>query len=486
MYRIAHANNDKIVFYLDSSGNKYVASGGSLAWRLNNPGLVHRSGWFSREQDSIGHFSHYAIFSNPEKGRAALAKWLHTKKYFKGSLKTLAKHYQPNDPDSFANRLSSLTNIPVRTKIKDLKKQEFEQLLVGIEKLCGYTPKGDEKISILPKIIAKIENGKNLEDTYLIGGGLVLSKKEALEWAQSSRLDAVIVHEYGGGLHLRSRPDHCIQNIHLPTAIFSREDIAPLVRIVGTAKPGQCIWAFINGIDNTKKEALESAEHISVMAGGEQVLSMPNDTMCKLTDLGDCLVLKTSANIPIINWAVKFLRYLLTLEKKDTTSVPIVIFTHSQGAIILEHALELLDPSETERLRIFTFGGGSFIASGKGHPDSHNYASAADFVCRLASPNLQLLALRRYYARKEGLSDLQMIEQLSFQDAILYLDSIDAKVLKNYVEQRIRHYQHELSRINNLTILDPDPGSQWKHKFSSGCYQMTVQKIIQKYRKKSE
>lgn len=322
MYRTAHAHDEGIIFYFDFAGNKHVASGGSLAWRLNNPGLVHRSGWFSRDQGSIGHFGDYAIFSNPEKGRAALAQWLHTKKYFKGSLKTLAKHYQPNDPDSFANPLSSLTNIPVRTKIKDLNKQAFEQLLVCIEKLCGYTSKGNEKISILPKIIARIENGKNLEDTYLIGGGIVLSKKEALEWTQSNRLDAVIAHEYDGGLHLRSRSDRCIHNVYLPTAIFSRDDIDPLVRIVGTAKPSQCIWAFINGIDNTKREALESVERISVMAGGEEVLSMPNDTRCKLIDLCACLLLKSSANIPIINWAVKFLRYLLALEKKKTLPFP--------------------------------------------------------------------------------------------------------------------------------------------------------------------
>ena len=82
MYRTAHARDEEFIFYLDLAGNKYVASGGSLAWRLNNPGLVHRSGWFSRDQDSIGHFGHYAIFANSEKGRAALAKWLHTKKIF--------------------------------------------------------------------------------------------------------------------------------------------------------------------------------------------------------------------------------------------------------------------------------------------------------------------------------------------------------------------------------------------------------------------
>ena len=52
---------------------------------------------------------------------------------------------------------------------------------------------------------------------------------------------------------------------------------------------------------------------------------------------------------------------------------------HSQGAIITEHALEILSKKEREQLIIFTFGGGSFIAAGKSHPDSHNYASAADF-----------------------------------------------------------------------------------------------------------
>ena len=219
------------------------------------------------------------------------------------------------------------------------------------------------------------------------------------------------------------------------------------------------------------------------MTGGEGVLSMPNDTRGKLIDFCRCGVLKAAINDPIVSWAIKFLRYLLALGNQENCPVPIVIFAHSQGAIILERALEFLTLKEKESLRIFTFGGGSFIAPGKSHPDSHNYASAADFVCRLGSPNLQLLALRRYYAHKEGLTDSQMIEQWSFQDAILYLDSIDAKVIKNYTDQRIQYYQNELSRINNLTILAPDPDSHWKHRFSSDCYQTTIGKIIRRYRK---
>jgi hypothetical protein len=169
------------------------------------------------------------------------------------------------------------------------------------------------------------------------------------------------------------------------------------------------------------------------------------------------------------------------LEKEE--NVPIVIFAHSQGGIILEHALELLKPSETANLRIFTFGGGSFIAEGKSHPDSHNYASVADFVCLGSSPNLQMLALKRYHARKEGLNDAQMVQQWSFHDAILQLDSIDADVIKKFAEGRVKHYQDLFARINNLTILDPDPDSRWKHEFASACYQSAVQRTIQKYRK---
>ncbi len=74
--------------------------------------------------------------------------------------------------------------------------------------------------------------------------------------------------------------------------------------------------------------------------------------------------------------------------------------------------------------------------------------------------------------------------RLNNPGAILYLDLIDAKVIKNYTDQRIQYYQNELSRINNLTILDPDPDSHWKHRFSSDCYQTTIGKIIRRYRKK--
>ena len=483
MYKAAYSQDGNIVFYLDSAGNKYAATGGSLAWRLNNPGLVHSASRFFSKQGSIGHFGRYAIFASPENGRAALSNWLHSKKYFNGSLKTIAKHYQPNNPDDFAGRLSKLTDIPIKTKVKALSKQQFSQLLFGIEKLCNYYSQGDEKFHFMPKILGKIESIEN-QDTYLIGGNVILSKEEAIQWVQQNRLDAVLVHEHNGHTHLRSRPNHLIQHIRFPFATAPQpQDIVSFMRIIGTAKEGQCIWAFINGIDNTKQDALKAANQISFMAGGERVLAMQNDTkgFKGSVDFGHCILLKASLELPVIERAVKFLRYLLVLQKEE--NAPVILFAHSQGGIILEHALEFLESTERATLRIFTFGGGSFIASGKSHLDSHNYASVADYVCLMGSPNLQTLALKRYHAHKAELTDDQMIREWAFEDAILELDSIDAEVIKKFAEAKTRHYRDMFSKINNLTILDPDPGSRWKHEFASDCYQNTVRQIIQKYRR---
>lgn len=140
-------------------------------------------------------------------------------------------------------------------------------------------------------------------------------------------------------------------------------------------------------------------------------------------------------------------------------------------------------PHERNLLRIFTFGGGSFIAPGKSHPDSHNYSSAADYVCRVGSPFLQCLALKRYYGLKSGLSEQQVIHQLAYADAILDLDSIDPKTIATYTKSREKHYEQEFLKIKHITILDPDPGSNWKHEFCSECYQAIIRDIIKRYRK---
>src|SRR6202140_4775983 len=105
MYKIAYKYDDDVVFYFDLAGNKYVASGGSLAWRINNPGLVRSRNHFSYRNGAIGNYDNYAIFADAACGRKALVAWLHSKKYFESSLQALGKHYNPKDPEKFVDQL---------------------------------------------------------------------------------------------------------------------------------------------------------------------------------------------------------------------------------------------------------------------------------------------------------------------------------------------------------------------------------------------
>ena len=80
MYKAAYKYDDNVIFYFDLAGNKYVASGGSLAWRINNPGLVRSRSHFSYRNGSIGNCEGYAIFADATCGRKALVSWLHSKR----------------------------------------------------------------------------------------------------------------------------------------------------------------------------------------------------------------------------------------------------------------------------------------------------------------------------------------------------------------------------------------------------------------------
>lgn len=483
MYKFAHKYDDNYVFYFDPNGNKYVASGGNLAWRINNPGLVHSHSHFMGSHKAIGSYGKYAIFANPQYGEEALSEWLQSKKYHESSLYTIAQHYQPNDPDAYLEKLTLYTGISTHAKVKSLNAEEFGKLLRGIEKLCEFIAVGDEQFLLLPKISAKLENNRGKEDSYLIGYEVVLSKSAAIEWILSHRLDAVIVRRRNGTVYLRSRPSHCIWNIRMPEEVLpaNEGEIDTLVRIVGEQRPHQCIWGFINGIKNSKEAALESATLISNAADGEAVFSMPNDSQAGgIIDGLACFVLKLCIDTPVVKLAVKFFKYLLMLSEQDSSRPPVIIFAHSQGAIISEHALEFLTPKERQQIHIFTFGGGSFIDTKKCHSDSHNYASAGDIIARVGSPNLQILALERYYGFKEGLTEKQIIHKLATNDAMLHLDTLSAQIFESYISQRIKYYEQQFIEIGNVTVLDA--GSQWEHGFNNHCYQKIVITIIKKYR----
>jgi hypothetical protein len=172
---------------------------------------------------------------------------------------------------------------------------------------------------------------------------------------------------------------------------------------------------------------------------------------------------------------------LLATSESQENNPPVILFAHSQGAAIAEHALALLSSQEKQKIRIFTFGGWSFIPPGVTHPDSHNYASVGDLIPRAGSFNPQFLAIRRYEGFKEGLSEEEIIRRLAFGDAIHDLDCLDPHILERYTQGRCKHYMNEFEKIRNVTVLDSE--SMWEHSFKNENYQRAVHSIIENYRK---
>ena len=480
-YKIAWREGNTVL-YMDVSDRKYSAKNGNLAWRINNPGLVKHHCHYARKNGSIGAWEKFAIFSNPLQGHQALRDWLHSKTMFQSDLYAVAKHYSSNSLEQFAQDLASSIGVALKTKLKDLTRAQFEVLIACIEKQCGFIRIGNEEFSLLPKIAAKIErSGK--EDLYLIGQDLTLTYSEAIDWVNSHHLDAVIVRRSDGEAYLRSRPCYHMQTIKLTWEQHCETagEIDILARVVGEKVTGQCVWGFINGIRNKKENVIESSNLISSIAENEEVIALKNDQLFfGAKEVGVSILLKLGIDTPIVRNAVQFLRYLLTLSDREEKTSPVIVFAHSQGAGIIEHALTLLTEQEKRKIRVFTFGGWSFISSDAAHPESHNYASVGDLIPRMGSFNSQYLAIKRYEGLKEGLSLEEIIHGLAFGDAIQQLDTLNPHILEKFTKDRSRYYRNEFEKISNVTVIDSE--SLWEHSFNNKSYQKIVRTIIKEYR----
>ena len=63
-----------------------------------------------------------------------------------------------------------------------------------------------------------------------------------------------------------------MNKIHISQKDYGKDfEFEDIVREVGTKKSDQCIWAFINGVLNSKESAMQSASKISAHVGGELV-----------------------------------------------------------------------------------------------------------------------------------------------------------------------------------------------------------------------
>jgi hypothetical protein len=484
MFKQAYRFDDQTIFYFDEQDNKYVAKGGSLSWRLNNSGLLHTHEPFVHKFNVIGAQYPFVIFPSAQVGAYVLSEWLKSPRCINSRLLAVAKYYQPQAPDEFLQKLCQLSELPEEAEIKALSRKEIHRLARAIQLLCEFSAKYEGSLSLLPKITARYYSRNGSVEYYLVGLEKLLTKGEAIVSVTSHYLDAVIVHRKNGTVYLRSRPGHHLHRIRFSNDEFESEvKFENAIRDFGDKKEGQCIWGYINGVWNTEEGAIDSIQLISSIAENEQVFSLINDTKGKVKDIFECGRQKLSKETTIVKFAAKFFELLIKISEQTPDKPPVIVFVHSQGAIIANLALALLSQANRSRIRIFAFDGGSLIAPGKAHDETHNYFSEADIIPRIGSIQLAQLIIRRHEKQKQGLSEEEIIDCLISEDADYYLETTELKALAAFYRERKKFYQEEFDKISNLSVLEQsEDGGYWEHSLAVPCYQRKLQEIIQQYR----
>lgn len=481
----AYRYDDETIFYFDGFDNKYVARGGSLAWRLNNPGLLLSHSLHHIGYHAIGAYHQYAIFSHPLIGKDALRAWIGSAKYFDSPLIAIAKYYLPTNPEEYLNRLCAMSGLPSKSMPRSLSTKDLEKLLNAIQNLAGFSREHENQVALLPKITARYFSAKKKVEFYLAGYEDLLTKSEAIKQVETHQLDAVIVHKNNGEMYLRSRPGHHFNQIRFKQDEHGAEkEFEDAVREVGQVQEGQCIWGFINGISNSAAQAFKSATLISKYTGNQHVLSLINDAGI-LGNFSDAIVQKIGVQNKIVKFGAQYFRMLIELSDANPSNnkPPIIVFAHSQGALIADLALNRLEPQERQRIRIFTLGGAAFIAPDTAHPESHNYFSIADPVPRLTSYEFCMMLLRLYEGKKMGLTQSQVIEHLILEDIDKRQTIQDPQSIERFRKERLAHYESEIHRSQNVTLIDENISGLSEHSLAIPCYQRIVKEIINKYRR---
>lgn len=138
------------VIYIKKDGTKIKRSGGSPAWRNNNPGNIIKSK-FAAENGAVGIAGRFAVFPNEETGLQATIKLLRGKNYINLSLRQVYQKWAPagdgnNNPDRYANTVSKLSGIPLNKRINELNDDEMMRVARAMQKVEGWTPGTEQKI----------------------------------------------------------------------------------------------------------------------------------------------------------------------------------------------------------------------------------------------------------------------------------------------------------------------------------------------------
>jgi hypothetical protein len=124
-------------------GSTETRRGGTEAWRNNNPGNIEDSD-FSRRHGAIGNADGFAVFPDPETGRAAMDSLLRTSTYSQMSIDDAIASWASGSSNieiaAYQATVKQITGFSGDTKVGDLDADQFASLKSAMERVEGSQP----------------------------------------------------------------------------------------------------------------------------------------------------------------------------------------------------------------------------------------------------------------------------------------------------------------------------------------------------------
>jgi hypothetical protein len=146
----AYESSGNSVVYIMPDGSKVKRTGGSIAWRNNNPGNIrYRNTEFYRKLGLVGSADGFAVFADEESGMRAIEALLRTKNYNNKTIAGAIERYSPpseNDTYSYQRHVQKFTGLPIDKKMSSLTAEELRTLVKAIRHKEGWTVGTEQRI----------------------------------------------------------------------------------------------------------------------------------------------------------------------------------------------------------------------------------------------------------------------------------------------------------------------------------------------------
>jgi len=130
--------DDVIIKYSDGSVDR--RSGGTRAWRNNNPGNI-RDTDFAEHRGSLGEAGGFAVFASESSGRQAIVDLLATDAYQSLTINEAINRYAPpveNDTQNYQMQIEKFTGFDGTVRLDSLNRQQLTGVANAIGRVEGY------------------------------------------------------------------------------------------------------------------------------------------------------------------------------------------------------------------------------------------------------------------------------------------------------------------------------------------------------------